>query len=117
MYNLHIYIREIEKLHVITHEWKYIDIVNSCIFFVWIWRDEKQHISCRNSKRWDGTVLVLASSVLIAAWGNCTFYDQESLQNTIYDKSLQSLSNAHLDIESLRIYNGKSDIVKSWNIS
>ena len=28
MYNLHIYITEIEKLHVITYEWKYINIVN-----------------------------------------------------------------------------------------
>ena len=34
MYNLHIYIREIEKLHVITHEWKDINIVNSCNFFL-----------------------------------------------------------------------------------
>ena len=34
MYNLHIYIREIEKLHVITYEWKYINIVNSSNFFL-----------------------------------------------------------------------------------
>ena len=41
-----------------------------------------------------GTVVVLVSSVHIAAWRNCTLYDQESLQSTKYNKSLQSLSNA-----------------------
>ena len=30
MYNLHIYIEGIEKIRVITYEWKYINIVNSC---------------------------------------------------------------------------------------
>ena len=34
MYNLHNYIGEIEKLHVITYEWKYINIVNSCNYFL-----------------------------------------------------------------------------------
>ena len=34
MYNLHMYIREIEKLNVITYEWKYINIVNSGNFFL-----------------------------------------------------------------------------------
>ena len=34
LYNLHINIRENEKLHVITYEWKYINIVNSCSFFL-----------------------------------------------------------------------------------
>ena len=29
---MHIYIRETETLHVITFEWKYINIVNSCNF-------------------------------------------------------------------------------------
>ena len=49
----------------------------------------------RNCKLWDGTVVVMASSVHIASWRNCTFYDQESLQDTIIDDSLQSLSNVH----------------------
>ena len=31
----------------------------------------------------------------MAAWRNCTFYDQESLQNEIFDEILQSLSNAN----------------------
>ena len=63
--------------------------------------------SCRILKRWkavesrrsrkclDGTVVVLALSVHIAAWGNCFYNDQESLQKTNFDESLQSLSNAH----------------------
>ena len=34
LYNLHIYIRENEKLHVITCEWKYINILNSCNIFL-----------------------------------------------------------------------------------
>ena len=38
--------------------------------------------------------MVLVSSVHFAAFVNCTFYDQESLQNTKFDESLQSLSNA-----------------------
>ena len=32
LYKLHIYIREIENLQVITYEWKYSNIVNSCKF-------------------------------------------------------------------------------------
>ena len=31
---MHIYIREFEKLHVITYEWNYINIMNSCDFFL-----------------------------------------------------------------------------------
>ena len=34
MYNLHIYNRKIGKLHVITYEWQYNNIVNSCNFFL-----------------------------------------------------------------------------------
>ena len=34
MYNLHIHVREIAKLHVVTYEWKYINIVKSCNFFL-----------------------------------------------------------------------------------
>ena len=34
MYNLHIYNRKIGKLQVITYEWKYINIVKSCKFFL-----------------------------------------------------------------------------------
>ena len=60
-----------------------------------IWRDETLYISCRNCKRWDGILVILASSVHIAARVNCIFYDQESLQNTVFNESLQSLSNAH----------------------
>ena len=43
LYNLHIYIREIEKLHVINYEWKYINIVNSCNFF---WSEFEEMKSC-----------------------------------------------------------------------
>ena len=32
LYNLHIYVKVTEKFYVITYEWKYINIVNSCIF-------------------------------------------------------------------------------------
>ena len=84
--------REIEQLHAVTYERNYINNVNSCIFvLVGIWRDEKLHLSCRNRKRSDGTVVVLSSFVHIAALANSTFYNQQSLQNTIFDKSLQSL--------------------------
>ena len=34
LYNLHVYIRKIAKLQVITYEWKYINIVNSYNFFL-----------------------------------------------------------------------------------
>ena len=34
LHNLHIYIREIERLHVITYKGNYINIVNSCNFFL-----------------------------------------------------------------------------------
>ena len=34
LYNLQICIGENAKLHVITDEWKYINIVNSCNFFL-----------------------------------------------------------------------------------
>ena len=34
MNNLHILIRESGKILVITFEWKYINIVNSCNFFL-----------------------------------------------------------------------------------
>ena len=34
LYNLHICIRETEKLHVFTYEWNYINIVKSCNFFL-----------------------------------------------------------------------------------
>ena len=44
MYNLHIYKRKIEKLHVITYEWKYINIVNSCNCFLSEFEEMK---SCR----------------------------------------------------------------------
>ncbi len=58
--------------------------------------------------------MFLISSVYIAAWGNCTFYDPESLQNTLFDETLQTLLTLH--IAGLRNNNGKSVIVKSWNI-
>ena len=34
MYNLHIYKRKIEKLHIVTYKWKYINIMKSCNFFL-----------------------------------------------------------------------------------
>ena len=34
MYNLHIYVMKTENLHVITYERRYINIVNSCNFFL-----------------------------------------------------------------------------------
>ena len=33
-YNLHIYIREAKKLHLITYERKYINILSSCNVFL-----------------------------------------------------------------------------------
>ena len=31
---MHTYIRDTEKLHVFTYEWKYLNILNSCKFFL-----------------------------------------------------------------------------------
>ena len=33
-YKLHIYLKWLKKLHVITYEWEYINILNPCNFFL-----------------------------------------------------------------------------------
>ena len=96
MYNRHIYNREIEKkLHVITYKWKYTNIVNTCNFFLSEFEEMKSCIYRVETANAGMGLVASASSVHNVAWGNRTFYDQESLKNTIFDKSLQSLSNAH----------------------
>ena len=69
------------------------------------WRDEKLLISCRNRKRWVESVRAVASSAHTATWRR--WVDRKSLKNTIHDKSLQSLSNAHPAYCWLSFYNGK----------
>ena len=44
LYSLHIYIKEIEKLHIITYESKYNNIVNSCNFFLSEFEEMKSFI-------------------------------------------------------------------------
>ena len=41
---MHIYNREIEKLQKITYKWKYINIVNSCSFFLLEYEEMKRCI-------------------------------------------------------------------------
>ena len=69
MYNLHIYLRGIEVLHVMTCEWKYMNITNSCISCRKI-RRCKTRVSCWSRKRRDETVVVLALSLHISTWSN-----------------------------------------------
>ena len=94
MYNLHIYIEKITILHVVTYKWKYINIVNSSDLFL---SELEEMKSClyrvETANAWDEIIVVLVSSACTAAWGN--WVDRKSLQKTIFDKSLQSLSNAH----------------------
>ena len=97
LYNLHLYIRKIEIIHVITvitFEWKFINTGNSCDFFFSEFEEMKSYIY--RVETLYGSVMVLASSVHNAPWGNCTFYDQEILQKTIFDESFQSLTHARL---------------------
>ena len=76
---------------------KNINIVNSCNFFLPEFEQMKKlHISCKNRKRWDGTVVVLASSVHIAAWRKMYLLRPGDSQKSFFDKRLQSFSNAHL---------------------
>ena len=44
MYNLHIYIREFERFLVITHEWKYNNLVNSISFYLSEFEEMKRYI-------------------------------------------------------------------------
>ena len=95
LYNLHVYIEQIEILHVFIYEWKYINVVNFGNFFLSELEEMKSFIysvetanaecDCRSS----GTIC------LYCCLSKLYFCLRESLQNTIGDKSLQSLSNAH----------------------
>ena len=83
---------------------------------------------CRNVKSWKAAYIVQKPQTLgwdcsgsgiavhFAAWGNCDFHDQESLQNTKIDKVCNLYPMLSLHIAGLRIYNGKSVNVRSWNI-
>ena len=65
---MHIYIRQSGKLHVITYEREYINIVSSCNLFLSDFEEMKSCIyRVETPKRWDGIVVVLASSVHIGA--------------------------------------------------
>ena len=97
LYNLHVYIRKFELLHIINYKWKYMNVVNSGIFFLSDLEElNNRMLRVKNRKRCDETVEVLAYSVCTAAWGNCTFDPRESLQIIICDKILQWFSNAQL---------------------
>ena len=90
--------------------------MNCCNFFLSEFEETKSRIyRVKKGKRWDGTVVVLASSVHTAAGGNFTFYDQEVCKKHY----LTTVSNHYLMLTlqtaGLRFYNGKSVIVKSWN--
>ena len=68
--------------------------MNSTNFFL-VEIEEIKSCICRVKTANTGTgLVVLASSGCTAAWGYCTFHERESLQTTIYNESLQSLSNA-----------------------
>ena len=95
-YNLQIYNREIEKLHVNTDEWKYINIINASTFFLLELEEMKScvyRVETANAEMW--LKRFWHHLFPTAAWETCTFFDPETLQNTIFDDGLQTLSNAH----------------------
>ena len=107
MVNGHTCNTEIENLHVDIQERMYLYIVNSCNIFL---------SEFDEMKRWDGTVMALATAVHFAAWRNCTFRTKGVCKN----KSLPHVCNEYpmftLHTAGLRIYNGKSVSAMSWNI-
>ena len=73
---------------------KNIKKVNSSFFFlVGTSKDENLHLWCRIGKRWNEILVIRAASACTAAWENSTFHVGETVQNTSFDRSLQSLSN------------------------
>ena len=88
--------REIEVLRVITYERKYINIVKSCSFLLskfeelksCIYRVETVNAGMGLYWLWLHLFIMLLEEIVL-------LYGQESLQNTIFDESMQSLTNAH----------------------
>ena len=114
--NLHVYTTEPEKLHLNFFERKYSNNVHSsnCVF-VGIWKDERLHISCKNCKRWDGSVviwnhlsIVLLEEIVLLTTGRVCKIQKLTRVCSQYP-------TLTLHFAGLRVYDGKSVFVKSWN--
>ena len=87
--------REIEKLHVTTYEWKYSNILKCCNFFSsefeemksWIYRVETVNAGMGLHWFWHRLFIMLLEQTVL--------FTTKGLQNTKCDESLQYLSNAH----------------------
>ena len=117
MYNLHIYNKKIGKLHVITYEWEYINIVNSCDFFLLefedmkscIYRVEPANAGMAIQRIWHHPFILLLEEVVL-------FTTKRVCKIQFLTKVCNHYPMFTLHIAALRVYNGKSVIVKSWNI-
>ena len=78
-------------------------------------RDDKMHKSCRSFNSWDGSVVVLASSVCSIAWGNSTFTSVRFCQLHYLTRVRKHYPMLTLQPVGLSTYNRKSVSVKSWN--
>ena len=117
MYNLHIYLREYEKLNVITYEWKYINIVNSCNFFLSEFEEMKSCVY-RVEAANDGMglkwfwhrlfIMLLEETVLFTTKRVCKIQ--------YFTRVFNHYPMLTLHVAGLRIYNGRSVIIKNWNI-
>ena len=117
MYNLHIYNRKNGKLHVITYEWRYIKNVNSCDFFLLEFEEMKSCI-CRVETANAGMGLQwIWHHLFILLLEETVLYTTKRVCKKLF---LTRVCNLYpmftLHIAGLRVYNGKSVIVKSWNI-
>ena len=91
--NLHNYFEERKNLKVVTCKSKHSNILNSSTLFSPKLEDEKLHMTCRNGKHDEGSVVLLASSAWICFTKLCFSPPRESAE-TNFDKSLQILSKA-----------------------
>ena len=116
MYNLHIY-KKIRKLHVITYEWKYINIVNSCNFFLsefeemksCIYRVETANAGMGLQWIWHHLFILPLEEIVL-------FTTKRVCKKQFLTRVCNHYPMLTLHIAGLRVYNGKSVIVKSWNI-
>ena len=116
LYNLHNYNRKIGKIHVITYGRKYINIVNSCNFFLSEFQEMKSCIYRVETANAGMGLQWFWHHLFILLLEETVFYDQESRQKTILTRGCNPYPMFTLHIAWLSVYNGKSVLVKSWNI-
>ena len=108
----------IQRLHVITYKREYINIVNSCNFFLSKLEEIKSCIYCikaaytwvRLRRRWHHllVVLVVEKTVLFTTKRVCKIQIVSEICNH------DPMFNLHF--AGLRVDNSKSAIIESWNI-